>query len=479
MVDLSIYFDGAELGACDAVHNVIQEFWKTFPQSVPLDQGTREVFDLELRKNLAEFTWQKNKNSISLFYGGAALLIALIIFGAGIIRCREENKLNGHYHALYAVHGEWSTRTIQLWNYLSDQDATVILLGRPVGQLNIKSFRKYLTSKGINTDRLNLIRPFNLSAYKKTIISSIPEARKFIEMLECFTHFIGFSPNIKQLAKILYRLLLGRSYKFWMAEQDFTADMCIFGHSGVADSGSLDYAFRERGITTKHWFHGASHGQNFFGYSSVAICKSKHDKELTDRLGGYERATFIPQSIPIQAEGGCKWLLMTNWLHPQNRHFKRFGVRDELMLMEQVASAAKKLGFSPDKIVWKPHPVFDKLSTAVQKQVRKNVAIHGFKEWTKNESFESISKYSVVLCTVSTTIIDTLKLGVVPIVHVFQSFDDVIYVNALPKFLLVKNAEQMIDAIQKLSDPEFKKMCFHEAWHSLMPSANEIAPENL
>ena len=479
MTDLSKYFDGVESGACDAVHKTLKEFWESFPQLVPIDQGTREVFDLELRKNLAEFNWQKNKNSISLFYGGTALLIALITFSAGIIRRREKNKLNGHYHALYAVHAEWSTRTVQLWKYLSDKEATVILLGRPVGQPSIKSFYKYLTLKGINTERINLIRPFSLSAYKKTITSSVSEARNFLEVLACFTQSIGFFPNIKQLAKMIYRLLLGRSYKFWMAEQDFTTDMCIFGHSGVADSGSLDYAFRERGITTKHWLHGASHGQNFFGYSSVAICQSKHDKELTESLGGYERATFVPHSMPDQAKGNGKWLLMTNWLHPQNRHFRQFGARDEIMLLEQVAAAAKRLDISPGEIVWRPHPVFNKLQSAVQNKVRQNIVTHGFREWLENAPFSSISEYSVVLCTVSTTIIDTLKFGVVPLVHIFQAFDEVIYVNALPKFLLINNAEQMVNAIHKLSDPEFKKLCFHEAWNSIMPSANKVIPESL
>jgi len=330
MRDLSKYFDGDESGACDAVHKVMKEFWEAFPELVPFDQGSREVFDLELRKNLAEFKWKRNKNNGIQYYGWISVLTALITFGAGIIRCREENKLHGDYHALYAVHAEWSTRSIQLWKYLSDREATVILLGRPVGQPSIKTFQRYLVSKGINTERLNLICPFSLSAYKKTIASSISETHKFLEVLECFIQFAGFSPNTKQVARMLYRLLLGLNYKFWMSEQTFTADMCIFGHTGVADSGRLDHAFREKGISTKHWLHGASHGQNFFGYSSVAICQSKHDKELTDRLGGYERATFVPQSMPIQAEGNGKWLLMTNWLHPQNRYFKRFGVRDFL-----------------------------------------------------------------------------------------------------------------------------------------------------
>jgi len=228
MNDLSIYFDGVESGACNAVHETLKEFWESFPQLVPIDQGTREVFDLELRKNLAEFNWVNNKNNASPYYGWTALVIALITFGAGIIRRREKNQLNDDYHALYAVHLEWSNRTIQLWDYLSDQDVTVILLGRPVGQPNIKSFQKYLASKGINTERLNLIRPFSLSAYKKTFTSSISEARKFLVVLDSFTQFIGFSPNTKQLAKMIYRLLLGRSYKFWMSEQNFTADMCIF-----------------------------------------------------------------------------------------------------------------------------------------------------------------------------------------------------------------------------------------------------------
>lgn len=446
---------------CAAIQKVLQSLdWGASPPG-----ASREVVELELRKGLASAQWHAvgDKTPYSVLRASG---MAYGTFACGL--CHGELGVSPEdAETIYAVHGEWTNRTKLVWQYLSGRQAQVLVLGRPFGGLSLRALRGAL-EKEIDTGGLKLIRPVHLGCLTE-IRAWRYECDYFLALLQQATALTKLAPDTRQLSAIFYRLLLGRSHERWLSEMTFTAQNCIFGHTGVADSGRLDWALRSRGVRTKHWLHGVSHGQNFFAFSDVAICRSEFDVKLTKSLGGYRHAIHVPLATPPLQTQGEGWLIMSNWLHPENVSFREYGIRDESLLLDQVAEAAARCGVSADLIVWKPHPVFSTLSSEVQSGIRDKVVACGFREWEAGLPIALAAKYEILISTVSTTIFDILKLGKVPLLHTLQPFDEVIYANSIPEPMRFANADDLVRCVQSMKNEVWQKSMFDETWAALGP----------
>lgn len=460
-------------GASRTVHQVMKSFWSGAPADMVEDEGMREAIDLELRKGLAEFNWQPTESDSGRFISWFARVTAALTLISGVLKFERSCKLDGNL-PLFAVHREWSNRTRHVWQQLSGRDAIVFLLGRPFLRPCISKLKRLLSQHGIDVEGIRFVAPYERGRLITRLSLGWREANTFLAVLREFIAQCGFSPDTRQTAGMIYRIMLGTAHAQWIKSQSSAESRCVFGHTGLGDSGRIDHALRAKGVETVHWFHGVSAGQNFYGYSSIALCKSGFDRTLTMRLGGYQRATYSPACVPELAEPRNGWLLLTNWLHPQNPSFRKHGPRDELLLLDQIARAGERAGLDARDVVWKPHPAFQSLSETVQNEVLSRLRVYGFSQWDKNNN---IKYFRIILCTVSTTIIDVLLSGQVPVIHTLQEFDQDSFVGVLPQALFVSTARDIESAARKMTDRNFRGSLFQQAWQAVLPGGAVTNPE--
>lgn len=393
-----------------------------------------------------------------------AALVAVIAWIATLARSIPEPKaLVGNADLMLAVHGEWSNRTRHVLALLKESETPipVIILGRPRIGLNTLTAR---LAREIGIPSLHLIRPFSIVS----AISSFPIGSRLLSQGIGYMSRSRFKPPFSQQVAMLYRGLFGAASAHWWKQGKFQSRVIVYGHTGLADTTQLELAQQSTGALTVHVVHGVSVGLNFVGRSNHAFLPTGHDAAWYQRLGGYGACYAPPLDPPSCSRGPHGWLVLSNLIHPMNRGYRAFGVRDELRLLDEVAKAADAMAVPRNTIVWKPHPVFDSMPASVQTSVMTAIQRLRFQTWNPEWELEIARQFNNVLCTVSTVAIDLLKLGVLPVLVDIQPIDPQATVAQLP--LRVNESTAIRDALLAIMDDSDYVRHFDWAWHRIAPA---------
>jgi hypothetical protein len=393
-----------------------------------------------------------------------AALAAVTMWLVTLVRSIREPKVRfNDAEWMLAVHGEWSNRTRHVLGWLknSNQPVPIIILGRP--RIGLEALAHRFTRE-IGVASLQLLRPFSIAS----AIASLPAGIRLV--FEGMGRVAGarFKPPFSQQAAMLYRALFGAASACCWRQGGFPAKVIVYGHTGLGDTTQLELAQQATGARTVHVVHGVSAGLNFVGLSDHAFWHTGHDAAWHRRLGGYGACHAPPLDPPVCSRGPQGWLMMTNYLHPMNRAYRAFGVRDELRVLEAVAKTADAMAVSRAAVVWKPHPVFAGLPAPVRTSVLEVVNRLGFQIWDPIWEYETVRRFHVVFCTASTVAIDLLKLGILPVLLDLQPLDQQTAIAQLP--LRADDWKAICKVLRDIVDQKDYVQHFDSAWHRIAPA---------
>lgn len=393
-----------------------------------------------------------------------AALAAMVMWLATLARSIHEPKLQmTGAEWMLAVHGEWSNRTRHVLGWLKEleQPAPIIVLGRP--RMGLEALAARL-ERELGVSSLQLIRPFSIVS----AIVGLPAGIRLV--VEGMGRVAGarFKPPFSQQAAMFYRVLSGAASACWWRRGGFQCKVVIYGHTGLGDTTQLELAQQKTGARTVHVVHGVSAGLNFVGLSDHAFWHTGHDAAWHRRLGGYGACHAPPLDPPVCSRGPQGWLMMTNYLHPMNRAYRTFGVRDELRVLEAVAKVADAMLVPREAVVWKPHPVFEGLPGPVRTSVLEVVSHLGFKIWNPTWEYEAVRRFHVVFCTASTVAIDLLKWGILPVLLDMQPLDPKTAIAQLP--LRADGWTVIQNMLHEVVDDAEYDWQFDGAWQRIAPA---------
>ncbi len=378
---------------------------------------------------------------------------------------------------LVAVHREWSNRTRHVWQEASGKSVTILLVGRSLRRPGVSELKRQLESQGIDVGGFQFVCPQRSLSGVRGIFNGWRDSGGASRALRKIAKSSGARPDFATLVSVYFRLMLGAEYRAWCNTHSLCQRFCLFGHTGMGDTGRLDHALKQQGVETVHWLHGMCVGGNFFAYSTVAVCRNEFDRQLLERLGGYERVVVNPAGRPSTAEGGVGWAILTSWLHPHSAVYQEAGVGGELSLLRMIAEAASGMEQCVPRLVWKPHPVFERLPIEEQSAVRQEVSRLGMTEWPKSQPLNRIKEFEIAIATESTVVLDVLREGVLPLVARPTGSGDGTFGSALPEELLFESSEGIVAASNRIRDDAFRRILFNKAWESMRPDSGCLPDE--
>jgi hypothetical protein len=332
---------------------------------------------------------------------------------------------------LAAVHPETTNRTGHLFKALAAEapETPVLLLGRPFGSRAAAS--ALLAEKGLRPG--GVARPYGVG-------SALATFRAWLGSLGGGTAMAAAAPvhvPFRELAAQSFRRAMGLASAHWWTRSGLTPGTVVFGHCGLADTAPLERAMQARGTRTAHWLHGLSAGWIYNGVSDLLFAQCGHDAGWHGCIGpGYRRTTALTLPVPARIDGeGDEMVVLTNFAHPAHPSWAAHGPRDELALIEIMAEVARRLDMSPDKVIWRPHPVLYAMPAGVRDALKLALSRAGFRLWpAEDRDFAAVARYGVVVSTPGGSAIDVLKLGRMPVIaaphpidpdHVMAGFDRV------------------------------------------------------
>lgn len=346
----------------------------------------------------------------------AAVLIALGMWLLYTIRHRAgvgQRPLRKDVKRLFALHGEYSTRTRHLLSEVSSVVPTaVLLLGR--SRNTPQSVRALWAQKlppALPSD-LGVLMPLSPSACLGAMLD-LPRL-----LGGGIAHSARATVNLgwREEAAIAFRVILGATAARWWRRQGFAVDVW-FGQTGTADTMLLEEAIHNAGGKSIHVVHGQATGPNFVGFSDKALFRSRHDAQAYEWLACYGHCLVQSAPAPMPVRGRSGILLLTNLAHPMNSGYQRNGLRDELAILDATAAAAKMLGTVAQPVLWKPHPALAQLPHETQQ------ALHAAAQQRdltmlppEADITELAGQNRWVVCSPSTVALDLLQEGSLPLV---------------------------------------------------------------
>ncbi|MCL4722406.1 MAG: hypothetical protein KJ041_10755, partial [Gammaproteobacteria bacterium] len=280
-------------------------------------------------------------------------------------------------------------------------------------------------------------------------------------------------PPARDLAAIIYRLLLGQCQARWWRDCGLRPDIVIYGHTGVADTTALELAQQATGCRTVHLVHGVSAGWNFTGLSSLGVFACGHDARWHERLPGYGATAWLAEPPPPVCLAGQGWVLLSNYIHPMNPRLAVDGPRQELELLDMVAGAAGRVAHRPARLVWKPHPTFGSVAAGIREAVLERLRGRGFAIWPDGDGLDAMAGFAAVLTTPSTVALDALRLGKVPVIVSTSPFQTDAAVGALPT--RAEDETGLAGLIDAMAAPESYRRTFERCWASVQPGGRFTA----
>lgn len=380
-----------------------------------------------------------------------AALLSLKILWLDLIRyCRRSTACKPGPKA--AIHGEQSNRTRHIVNNLPGDVSGIVILGRPRTGLN-----KLETQLGLS----GVIYPMDVATAFKVLFASILACWRYGRALAK----APFPIPLRDQVAMTYRLHLGRVQARWW-ESYGSANVVLFGHTGLGDSATLEAAMQDQGARTIHVLHGASHGWNFVASSTKALCQSGFDAKLTASLPDYQESMHIPMRRPKPKRGSKGILLFTAYSHPMNPSYQSEGIAADLRIMRLVADVAHSQTLST-KLCWKPHPAFHDLPQIDKDLLTKAAKDFGYTMRSEQITAEDMTAFATVLTTPSSVLVDALRAGQLPVLVTKE--DDPLrgmyaeYPLRASSFATVKHLVQHIETNQAFVDS------FQETWSLIEP----------
>lgn len=298
-----------------------------------------------------------------------AVLIALGMWLIYVIRHRAgtgQQLLRKDTKRLFALHGEYTTRTRHLLHEVSSASpAAIIILGR--------SHRTSQAVRALWATRMSQALPLDLVVRMPMSPSACIGA--ILDLPRLLGEGIVLSARAtvrlrwREEAAIAFRVILGATAARWWQQQGLASEV-MFGHTGTADTMLFEVAIQNEGGESIHIVHGQATGPNFVGFSNRALFRSRHDTQAYQRLACYGQCLVQTTQAPVPVRGQSGTLLLTNLAHPMNAGYHRHGLRDELAMIDTTAAAARMLGPAAQPVLWKPHPSLAQLPQETQKSLR-------------------------------------------------------------------------------------------------------------
>lgn len=439
--------------------------------SAPLECLSLRAAALALRSSGLELEAQAG---ISLGERIRQLTASMAAFGAvvaSVLKWREAgNSLPRSVDSLFAVHGEWSNRTRSLLSLLGQGAAPggIIVLGRPRGSLDEV---RASWGQSLAASLPPIVRPFSVPALLSSLPACVSAAMTGIRVASEW----GCRPEWREVMAMHYRTMLGVVSRAWWSRQKCSVGSVFYGHTGLADTSSLELAQQDSGARTVHVVHGLSSGMNFVGISNQALFRCGHDSDWHARLGGYGACGFTPALPPECVSGSAGVVLVTNLAHPMNPAGPQAGVDAEMQLLGNVASAVRALAI-PGRLAWRPHPAMASLPSGMIKQLVAHAVDLGFHRLPDaGDLVEECRAARWVLCTTSTAIIDLMVGGVLPLMLVDGTQAPG---TALARYPFKCSPQQVEVAMQNaLESPAPDADAFWSAWSEIKPSAPLVAAD--
>lgn len=307
--------------------------------------------------------------SRAAFRVSGAVLIALGMWLIYVIRHRAgagQQPLQKDTKRLFALHGEYTTRTRHLLHEVSSASpAAIIILGRSHG--TPQAVRALWATRMSHAWPLDLVvrMPMSPSACIGAMLDLPRLLGGGIALSARATVRLGW----RKEAAIAFRVILGATAARWWHQQGLAGEV-LFGHTGTADTMLLEEAIQNGGGESIHIVHGQATGPNFVGFSNRALFRSRHDTQAYQRLACYGHCLVQTALVPVPVRGQSGTLLLTNLAHPMNAGYNQHGLRDELAMIDTTAAAARMLGPVAQPVLWKPHPSLAQLPQETQQALR-------------------------------------------------------------------------------------------------------------
>lgn len=369
---------------------------------------------LELKE--ASVPLPQRLKALLLFLAG--VFLALAAFTVWLVRFMPQRGCGVPSEArhLVAVHGEWSTRTRHILRAMpmaqevhATRPEVVILLGRL--RESPAAVTALWTAEGATVSA-----PAVLPISPRAALAALTDLPSLLTDGWCAVGWLPWTAGLRDWVAIAFRVFQGAvAARWWQYQTVVPGARVVFGITGTADVSLLERAIQAGGGKTVHAVHGQATGPNFVGISNVALFRNAHDAECYRQLRCYGACEVQRAEMSIFRRGEVGLLLLTNLAHPMNQGFVRHGIRDEQLLISEVAKAARMLAVPTGTLFWKPHPVLDTLPAA--RELEAAAAKAGFTRLSAVDvpMHELAGNMRWVISTPSTVALDLLEKGILPV----------------------------------------------------------------
>lgn len=371
---------------------------------------------------------------------------------------------------VFGFYPEVSGRTRTLFEALKNFDAQlphkVIVLGRP--KMSLGKAAEVIRDQ-LNGRAVEAFYPLCWSCWW----SILPHFPRAMHRLIGRSIESNYFPTFAESIRSTYRLFTGLLAERWSNSVNVKSNtrlwMC---HTGLLDTSFLEIGLQGRGVKTIHWVHGISEGVNFSGLSTYAVFRCGYDVKWHSNMGGY--GFCVPGSgkkielrTPPQKQDA--FLLMTNYAHLMNYGYQVNGIEDECAALRVFSEAAKSIsGIGSLKMLWKPHPIFDRLPIKQRQMLNSLAEELGFIKVDSGVTLDDLlaqSKY--IACTQSTIALDILVEGHLPVLLCIQGTDPDYSLSQL--ILKAESSEGLSLAWSRLNDHHSELEIFKESLARIEP----------
>lgn len=312
---------------------------------------------------------------------------------------------------IVAIHAELSTRTQHVLRAVKVGDLkidAILLIGR------VRKSKSAIAS--VFADELSPV-PLPPIVIPVSFSAALAALKKIPALISQGMKDISKSPvslSMRDLIAISFRVFHGAVVSQWWDTSNVRGANAWFGITGTADTLMLERAIQKSENKTIHVVHGQAIGPNFLAFSDVAVFRSGYDANNYSKLGCYGQCVSQPSERKVSNKRASSGLLLiTNLAHPMNAGYQKFGVADEILTIENVSRAARKLGVPRDRLFWKPHPTTWSLCKSDVSTLQEAAQELGFKvlqPHVSHEYFGTTCRW--VVATPSTAMLDLLVEGV-------------------------------------------------------------------
>ena len=305
-----------------------------------------------------------------------------------------------------------------IWDYIRrsisanpDYHALVLVLG--------PGFRRLEFPADIDSSRLTILRPCGIIEIEAGI-TLLRSAQVFAQAHLDASRSLGLAKPGRRMIKAMGRVHRSLAHRRWIAQLPAGANRAMtFGMEWSADGTAATLALQQQGYVTIHWLHGSPTSELMFqGYSSIALLDTPPSRAMFEKLGTYGACVEMPsvnrERTALRPRPPTGMVVITNCLAYSEFNIDpllRFYLRT---LLELVASACA----ADQPLLWRPHP-----SSTLLEEDESFARKLGYTIDRSTPLVAQIQASRWCVTTISTTIVDIVRAGVLPLVFEGQPFE--------------------------------------------------------